>query len=660
MHSTTFFFRHASAKLCLIGFAFSLVWLSLAASLADAQSADASNPAFIVRENTIQAEPFDLSQVRVRSGICKTNQDLDEKYLLSLDPERLLHNFRVNAGLPSTAQPLGGWEAPSCGLRGHFVGHYLSACAEMYAATGDRQLLDRGTYVVTELGKCQDALGTGYLSAFPASAFDTLETKFGGVWAPYYTIHKIMAGLLDQYHYCGNRQALDLAGKMADYFRGRMAKLTPEQIDKVLHTTARGPQNEFGGMSEVLHNLYAITKRQEYLDFADVFDRNWFLDPLALGEDKLSGLHANTHIPQVVGFARHYELTGDERYRRAADYFWSEVIAHHSYVTGSNSKGEHFLAPDVEAKALSLDTGETCNVYNMLKLTQHIFSWKADAASADYYELALYNHILGSIDPDSGMTTYFVPLKSGHFKLYGTPLNTFWCCTGTGIENHAKYGSAIYYHDVDSLWVNLFIPSTLTWQEKNLSIQQETSFPESDHTTLTITAKQPVILKMLLRVPYWASQTSVKINGELQNAVEEPDRYMALDRTWQNGDKIEYTLPMKLHLHRAGDDPNMVAIMYGPLVLAGDLGREGIPADDHAEKNTMFFNIKDPQVPSLAGDGGALDGWIKPMAGKALAFRTVNAGKPKDVELRPFYDIHHERYAIYWQFSDSTKTSSAP
>ena len=398
----------------------------------------------------------------------------------------------------------------------------------------------------------------------------------------------------------------------------------------------------------MLHNLYAITKKPEYLIFADLFDRAWVLDPLAMGRDQLAGLHANTHIPQVIGFARHYELTGDDRDRRAAAYFWSQVTAHHSYATGSDSKGEHFLPPDVEAKGLSADTGETCNVYNMLKLTQHIFTWNADPAPADYYELALYNHILPSIDPDSGMTTYFISLKPGHFKIYGTPDTSFWCCNGTGIENHAKYGGAIYYHHADTLWVNLFIPSQLNWREEGVSITQNTTFPESDQTALTMTASRPVKLKVLLRVPYWvAGGVIVKINGEIQNTTAAPGSYVALDRTWRTGDRIEFTLPMALHLHRAADNPNMSAIMYG-LVLAGDLGHDGVPADDHSDKNNAYFNIPDPPVPTLSGSSGNLDSWIKPVAGKSLTFTTVNAGTPNDVQLKPFYAIHHERYSVYW------------
>jgi DUF1680 family protein len=624
------------------------------------QRVDDSSPAFIDQENLVQAWPFDLSQVKVTGGVFKANQDLDEKYLLSLDPDRLLRNFRVNAKIPTDAKPLGGWESPDCGVRGHFVGHYLSACAEMYADTGDPRFRDRGTYIVAELGKCQDALGTGYLSAFPATAFDTLEKYYGGVWAPYYTIHKIMAGLLDQYHYCGNKQALKIAIKMADYFKARMAKLTPDQIDHELHTLGAGPQNEYGGMSEVLHNLYAITHRPEYLQFADLFDRSWFLNPLAMGQDELRGLHANTHIPQVTGFARHYELTGNVRYRLAAHYFWSQVTQHHSYVIGSNSKGEDFMAPDVEGNALGFDTGETCNVYNMLKLTQHIFSWNADVTAADYTELALYNDILGSMDPDTGMTTYFISLKPGHFKIYGTPETSFWCCTGTGIENHAKYGSAIYYHNRDTLWVNLFIPSRLTWPEKNLSLTQDTTFPKSDQTTLTITSPHPKAFRLLLRIPYWSRGASVKINGEQQSTPLSPDSYVSFDRTWKPGDKIELVLPMALHLHRATDNPNMAAIMYGPLVLAGVFGRNNMPPSDLTNNNyETFGGFPDPAVPSLTGSSDDLASWIKPVPGQALTFTTVNAGNPRDVTLKPFYSIHHERYSVYWQYSDLAHSASA-
>ncbi len=608
-------------------------------------------PSFISKDDTTVAQPFDLSQVRLTDSIFKTNQDLDAKYILSLDPDRLLRNFRINANLPTKAVPLGGWEAPKCGLRGHFVGHYLSACGEMYAATGDLRFKDRGTYIVTELGKCQDAIGSGYLSAFPPDAFDKLEKFGGGSWAPYYTIHKIMAGLLDQYHFCSNKQALQIAIKMADYFQGRIAKLDAAHIEKMFHTLGHGPQNEYGGMSEVLHNIYALTKDSKYLILAEVFDRDWFLDPLSKQQDQLSGLHVNTHVAQVIGFARHYELTGDERCHRAAEYFWSQVVGHHSYAIGSTGKGEVFVPPDLEGTKLGFDTGESCNVYNMLKLTEHIFSWDANLAAADYYEDALYNFILSSINPDTGLTTYFVSLKPGHFKIYATPETSFWCCTGTGIENHACYGSGIYFHNADSLWVNLFIPSQLTWNEKELTLTQSTCFPESDQTTLTIAAKKAIPLRINLRIPYWTTtEANVRINGIAQSIKLSPGSYLTLDRTWKTGDRIDLTLPMALHLHRTIDSPQTAAILYGPIVLAGDFGHTGMPPSDCTDNNyATFDNFPDPQVPVLPGDVLHLDSWIVPVPDEPLTFRTV--GVAMDIDLVPFYKIHHERYSVYWRFS---------
>jgi len=607
------------------------------------------DPAFISPKGAVVARPFDLSQVRLLDSIFQTNEALDEKYILALDPDRLLHTFRINAGLPSSAKPLGGWEAPTCKLRGHFMGHYLSACAEMYAATGDLKFKSRGEYLVSQLARCQEALGTGYLSAFPATEFDTLETKYGGVWAPYYTIHKIMAGLVDQYHYCGNAAALQIAEKMADYFRGRMEKLSPEQVEHVLKTVGKGPQNEYGGMSEVLHNLYAITGKPEYLKFADVFDRPWIMSPLANGKDDLTGIHANTHLAQVIGWARHYELTGDKQSGDAASYFWSQVTSHHSYVTGSNSLQEHFLAPDVEAKGLGNFTGETCNVYNLLKLSEHVFGWRADPVIGDFYELALYNHILASIEPETGMTTYFQPLGSGHFRTYGTPDTSFWCCNGTGIENHAKYGAAIYFHDEQGIWVNLFIPSELTWQEKNVQVRQETTFPQSDRTLLTIKTTNPTRLAMRLRVPSWTHDAGVKLNGVKQDVPVTPGSYVVLDRTWMDGDQIEFTVPMRLHLHHASDDANTVAVMYGPLVLAGDMGKEGIPATLEVTKNTEYSKLIDPVAPKLTGDPGNLAAWIKPSPGQPLTFEMQPGNGGQSITLKPYGSYSHERYAVYWQ-----------
>ncbi|HEX3359282.1 MAG TPA: glycoside hydrolase family 127 protein, partial [Tepidisphaeraceae bacterium] len=465
-----------------------------------------------------KALPFPLTDVRLLDSPFKAAQEVDGKYMLSLDADRLLHDFRVNAGLPSSAQPLGGWEAPNCELRGHFVGHYLSACALMYASTGDERFKQRADEIVEELAKCQQALGQGgYLSAYPESFFDRLESG-QKVWAPYYTIHKIMAGLMDVNQLCGNAQALEIDNGMARYFKHRIDALSDDQMQMVMRT-------EFGGMMEVLANLSAVTGDADQLALAKRFDHHAVFDPLAAKEDKLARLHANTQIPKMTGSARVYELSGDMRYHDVPEFFWEAVTEHHSFVTGSNSFGEMFRAPDVEASDLVMNTAETCNTYNMLKLTRHLFEWEPQAQYMDYYEKALYNHILGSIDPETGMTLYYLSLHPGHFKVYSTPTQSFWCCTGTGVENHAKYGDTIYFHKENALWVNLFIPSELQWKENGVTIRQETKFPEEGKTTLTMKMGTPAKLAINLRIPSWTSDATVKINGDSQTMKLEPGSY---------------------------------------------------------------------------------------------------------------------------------------
>jgi DUF1680 family protein len=598
----------------------------------------------------MKAQPFDLSEVRLLDGPFKAAQDANAKYMASLDIDRLLHNFRVNAGLPSTATPLGGWEAPSCELRGHFVGHYLTACALMYKSTGDPEWKRRADNLVTELGKCQDALGDGYLSAFPTSTFDKLEAG-QHVWAPYYTIHKIMTGLLDAYQLCGNDQALEMDKKMAAYFAGRISKLSDEQIERTFHTTGPGPGTEFGGMSVVLHNLYAITDNPDHLKLANTFDRDWLAVPLAHGDDTLAGLHANTHIPQVDGYAWHYQVTGDTKYRDAAEHFWELVTGHHSFVTGSNSFSEHFAKPGIEASRLSPNTAETCNTYNMLKLTRHLFQFDPKPQYADYYERALYNHILASIDPSDGMTMYYLSLAPGHFKVYGTPMDSFWCCTGTGVENHAKYGDSIYFHNDSTLCVNLFVPSELNWQEKGITLRQETKFPEEEGTTFVFHTARPTSLAVNLRVPFWATKgATVKINGEVVQASAEPGSYLTLRREWKDGDRVEYAIPMSLHIHRAGDMENSIAIMYGPIVLAGKFGTDDVPNPPEAKDQNQFNKMPRPEIPILATADEDVAAWLKPSVGQPLTFHTTGVGKPADVTMVPLYAVRHERYTVYWKF----------
>jgi hypothetical protein len=436
---------------------------TLSAAASSAFLAPASRPAPKVPDKVVAAaSPFDLADVRLLDGPFREAMLRDQKYLLAIDADRLLHNFRVNAGLPSSAKPLGGWEAPEVELRGHSLGHYLSALALMYRSTGDARFRARADAIVVELAKLQQAMASkfhpGYLSAFPESLIDRVETR-QQVWAPYYTLHKIMAGLLDVHLLCGNAQALDILVKMADWVKFRQDRLTTERQQAMLQT-------EFGGMADVLANLYAVTGNPDHLRIARTFDHARLFDPLARGEDPLDGLHGNTQFPKMIGAVREYQLTGEKRYLDIASFFWQRVVRYRSFAIGGNTDNERFLPVDQFARHLGASSTETCNTYNMLKLTRALFALSPSAEAMDFYERGLFNHILASQDPDSGMMCYYVPLKPGAFRTYSTPDDSFWCCVGTGMENHAKHGDTIYFHDSQSLFVNLFIASELTWKAK--------------------------------------------------------------------------------------------------------------------------------------------------------------------------------------------------
>jgi hypothetical protein len=603
------------------------------------------------------AEPFPLADVRLLDGPFRDAMLRDQKYLLSLDSDRLLHNFRVNVHLPSNARPLGGWEDPNCELRGHSVGHYLSAVSLMYASTGDIRFKQRADYLVAVLAECQSnspAAGfhEGYLSAFPESFIDRVE-QGKPVWAPWYTLHKILAGLLDAYHQCDNEQALAVAEKMAGWVKFRVDHISREQMQRSLET-------EQGGMNEALANLYAITGNTNYLALSEAFNHARVLDPLAQGEDRLDGLHANTQIPKIIGATREYELTGDPDFLAMANTFWNSVALRRSYVIGGDSDREHFFPTNDFARHLDDDTCETCNTYNMLKLTRELFELEPSAEKMDFYERGLYNHILASQDPETGMFVYLMSLKPGHFKTYSTPENSFWCCVGTGMENHSKYGDTIYFHDAGSLWVNLFIASELNWPEKNISIRQETRFPESDTTVLRIKAGKPTAFALKIRHPAWATgAVNVSVNGQKQEIEPAPETYFTLQREWHDGDVVKIQLPMQLHTECLPGVSNEVALLYGPIVLAGELGAKDMPAP-YARSQTQFDTVPDPAAPMLLTGADHLLDNIKPVSGQALTFRTHGIGRPQDVTLEPFYRVHGERYTVYWRLiSEAEWTAEA-
>ena len=588
------------------------------------------------------ARPFDLDRVRLHPGPFLDALEVNRRFLLAQDEDRLLHMFRITAGLPSTAEPLGGWEAPVNELRGHYVGHYLSAVAKMSQSLGDSVLKARGDRIVTELAKCQQQLGNGYLSAFPEEFFDRLRDG-KPVWAPFYTLHKIMAGLLDMHTLATNAQALDVLQGMARW-TGRWAQpLGDEHMARVL-------EREYGGMNEMLYNLAAVTGRDGYKDLAHRFDHERFFAPLGQGRDELKGLHANTNIPKVVGAARRYELTGELRYRRIAEYFWRQVTTQRAYCTGGTSNGEGWNAePGVLSTELSGYTQEDCTTYNMLKLTRHIFGWTADPACADFYERALFNGIIGSQHPRDGEKLYYVNLAAGLWKLFGTPGQDYWCCTGTMSESFSQFGDSIYFHDDAGVYVNLFIASELNWSERGVRLVQETQFPEEEGTTLRIQTAKPVRFALRIRVPYWATHGGTAVlNGHGLDGFAAPGGYYVLDRTWRNGDTVAVKLPIGLHLHAMPDDPTLAAVMYGPLVLAGRLGTDGLTPDVLRAEPTKPRTIPEYKGQPIAAPELRAQG-AERVAGRGLEFRA--AGEKGAVTLVPFHTIFDERYAIYWRLT---------
>ncbi|HEY1800297.1 MAG TPA: glycoside hydrolase family 127 protein [Terriglobales bacterium] len=584
----------------------------------------------------LRAVPFPMKNVRLGPGAFRAAAEANRRYLKTLPPDRLLHTFRLTAGLPSSAEPLGDWEKPDCELRGHFVGgHYLSACALAFASSGDEELRRNADQVVTELAKCQAQLKSGYLSAFPQELFDRLRDGVN-VWAPFYTIHKIMAGHLDMYQLAGNEQALDTVEKMAQWVRSWADPLSEEKMQRVLLV-------EYGGMGEVLANLYGVTGKRQYLELAQRFNKKWFFDPLAEHRDELKGLHVNTHVPQVIAAARLYELTGDERYWNIADYFWNEVTSERSYCTGGTSNFELWRSdPGVLSTQITSQTTEDCCAYNMMKLTRHLNSWSPKAHYMDYYERTLFNHRMGTIDPETGTTVYYLPLGNGYSKIYAKPFDSFWCCNGTGAEEFAKLTDTIYFHDDDSIFVNLYIASEVNWPEKGIRLTQQTSFPDEPGTTLLISADKPVNVDLKLRVPYWAKGGSVKVNGRTSPVFADASSYLVLRGPWKSGDRVELSLPMNLHAAPTPDKASIQAAMYGPLVLAARF-EEG-PRDEWYREFTA--QAKQPPRATLQFNGKLDDPttWLEP-TGEKLAFRTT--GKNQSVTFVPLSRIVHERFAVY-------------
>jgi hypothetical protein len=589
-------------------------------------------------------EPFPLRDVRLLDGPFLEMQRRGLETLLSFDPDRLLHTFRVNAGLPTTAKPYGGWEAPKVELRGHSLGHYLTACALAWEATGDDRLKARALQVVAELRKVQLALAAkgatpGYLSAFPEEFFDRVEER-RGVWAPYYTLHKILAGLLDVHRAFGDPTALETAKGMAAWVGSRAKPLSDAQWQEMLQT-------EFGGMQESLTDLYAVTKDAEHLRLARLFDHRVVFDPLARGEDALDGLHANTQIPKAIGAERDCALTGEGRYCRVAETFWSRVAKERSYAIGGHSEDEHFFPVKHFSRHVGESTAETCNTYNMLKLSRALFLRDRVPARIDFYERGLFNHILASNDPASGEVTYYVPMKPGAWRTYSTREDSFWCCVGTGMENPSRFGEAIYARSADALYVNLFLASELRWREQGLRLRQVTRFPQEETTRLELALDAPRRFALRVRRPEWAAAGfRVSVNGRTAEVSGGPSAYVSLESEWHDGDVVEVALPTSLRAEAMPDDASVVAFLRGPIVLAADLGPTGA-AKRFGPTNPELRTDDTTALPTLvASSPGEALARLRP-AGEPLTFRSDGIGRPADVVLRPFYALYDRRHSVY-------------
>ena len=667
--------REAPMKACF----FSILFLALALHcLAFAEGQDSSVKAS--EEKNLQARPLPLNKVRLTGGPLKRAQDVTAEYLLHLEPDRMLAGYRVRAALEPKAEGYGGWDAvDSRQLTGHIAGHYLSAISLMYAATGNEEFKQRANYIVTEFKEVQDKRGDGYLGAIVnqegidgRELFERLsrgEIKssgfdLNGLWSPWYTLHKTYAGLRDAFRFTGNKTALEIEIKFAEWAERILASLDAGQIQSMLNT-------EFGGMNEIMVDLYADTGDKRWLDLSYKFEHRSFIEPLKRHQDILEGKHGNTQVPKLIGSADRYAYTGSPGDILAASYFWDQVVQHHSYATGGHGHDEYFGEPGMLSDRVDGRTAETCNVYNMLKLTRRLFAIRPDAHYADFHERALFNHILASIDPEDGRTCYMVPVGRGVQHEYQRMFQSFTCCVGSGMESHALHGDGIYYETEGRLWVNLYAPSTAEWTDAGVSLKMETDFPEGESVTLQMTLRSPKEFVLALRRPQWAGDGfSVNVNGETipediidpyrdvpesgrpvagRGGLERSGTYVELKQTWKSGDTVELILPKTLCMEPTPDNPRVAAIMWGPLVMAADLGPE------RERGRGREASYEPPAIPVFVAAEKPVDQWVKPVSGQPGHFCITGVGRDSlgaDLEIEanlvPFYRLHRRAYAVYF------------
>lgn len=600
---------------------------------------------------------FPLQDVKLLESPFLQAQQTDLHYILAMEPDRLLAPFLREAGLTPKAPSYTNWE--NTGLDGHIGGHYLSALAMMYAATGDTAIHNRLNYMLDELHRAQQAVGTGFIGGTPGSLQLWKEIKAGniraggfdlnGKWVPLYNIHKTYAGLRDAYIYAGNDLARQMLVDLTDWMIDITAGLSDAQMQDML-------RSEHGGLNETFADVADITGDKKYLELARRFSHHLILDPLIKDEDRLTGMHANTQIPKVIGYKRIADLTQDGSWDHGVRFFWNTVVNHRSVCIGGNSVREHFHPADNFTSMLNDVQGpETCNTYNMLRLTRMLFQTSPDIRFADYYERALYNHILSSQQPEKGGFVYFTPMRSGHYRVYSQPETSMWCCVGSGLENHTKYGEFIYAHAKDTLYVNLFIPSRLNWKEKGLTLTQETRFPDEEQIRFRVEKSKKKAFSLKLRCPSWAKGASVSVNGKALDIVAEPGSYLTINRKWKAGDEITLNLSMQVTLEQIPDKKHYYAFMYGPIVLASPTGTEnmdGLYADDSRGGHIAHGKqISLQEMPMLIGSPASLSQSVSKADDGQLAFNytgTVYPTKKEALKLIPFFRLHDSRYAIYF------------
>lgn len=600
---------------------------------------------------------FPLDNIRLLDSPFKDLQQRGKDYLLWLNPDSLLHFYRIEAGLQPKAAPYAGWESQDVWgggpLRGGFLGFYLSSVSMMYQSTGDKELLKRLKYVLKELKLCQQVGGDGFLlgvkdgrKLFKEVAFGNIVTSqpmVNGSWAPVYLLNKMLLGLSAAYTQCGLQEALPLMKELADWFGTQVLDhLTDEQVQQVLVC-------EHGSINESYVDVYELTGEKRFLDWAYRLHDKAMWVPLSEGKDILYGWHANTQIPKFTGFYKYYESTGDKRFLNAATNFWQIVAHNHTWVIGGNSTGEHFFHKEEFAKKVLEEGGpETCNSVNMLRLTEALFACQPNAEKAAYYERVLFNHILSAYDPQKGMCCYYTSMRPGHYRIYASRDSSFWCCTHTGLESPAKLGRFIYSHESENIRVNLFIPSVLSWKEGGVELIQQNKLPESDEVQFTLNLKRKRRFVLYIRKPDWAMNPVLEINGKIESVAVDSDGYWVIDKEWKCSNTITLRLPMQVYTEVLAECNQYVSLLYGPFVLAGHLGKEKLPATFWGKMNNVATDTIDlKKIPVFHVSKSTVPALLKRVSDEPLIF-SVQAEGFENIPIEPFYKIHFERYVIYW------------